>query len=175
MAEGAAPAGGVGPPSDDRSPVGRNGARSFPGIRGDTPGHRAGMSSPLRTAARLLLGAAMTGAGVLHLTTQREEFRAQVPDWFPVDEDLTVLASGVVEIALGAAFVLLPRKRRLVGGLLAAFFVVIFPGNIAQYLEGTDAFGLDTDRARLLRLFFQPVLVVWALFGGDWLRRTPPR
>ncbi len=133
------------------------------------------MSSPVRTAARLLLGVAMVGAGVLHLTIQREEFQAQVPNWFPVDEDLTVLASGVAEITLGAAFVLLPRRRRLVGGLLAAFFVVIFPGNIAQYLEGTDAFGLDTDRKRLLRLFFQPVLVLWALFGGDWLRRTRPR
>ncbi|HET6392659.1 MAG TPA: hypothetical protein VFG13_07560 [Blastococcus sp.] len=129
------------------------------------------MASLARTAARLLLGAAMVGAGVLHLTTQRQEFRAQVPDWFPVDEDLTVLASGVAEIALGAAFVALPRKRRLVGGLLAAFFVAIFPGNVAQYLEGTDAFGLDTDRKRLVRLFFQPVLVLWALYGGGWLRR----
>jgi len=67
------------------------------------------MTSFLRTLARLLLGSAMVGAGVLHLTTQREEFRAQVPDWFPVDEDLTVLASGVVEVALGGAFVALPR------------------------------------------------------------------
>ncbi len=133
------------------------------------------MSAPLRTAARLLLGVAMVGAGVLHLTTQRQEFQAQVPAWFPVDEDLTVLASGVAEIALGAAFVALPRKRRLVGGLLAAFFVVIFPGNIAQYVEGTDAFGLDTDGKRLVRLFFQPVLVLWAVYGGDWLRRTRPR
>ena len=124
-----------------------------------------------RTAARLLLGAAMVGAGVLHLTTQRQEFQAQVPDWFPVDDDLTVLGSGVAEIALGASFIALPRKRRLVGALLAAFFVVIFPGNVAQYLEGTDAFGLDTDRKRLVRLFFQPLLVLWALFGGGWLRR----
>ncbi len=126
-----------------------------------------------RTAARLLLGAAMVGAGVLHLTAQRQEFRAQVPDWFPVDADLTVLASGVVEIALGASFVALPAKRRLIGGLLAAFFVIIFPGNVAQYVEGTDAFGLDTDRKRLVRLFFQPVLVLWALYGGGWFRRTP--
>ncbi|MFJ2759085.1 hypothetical protein ACIO3S_26040 [Nocardioides sp. NPDC087217] len=130
------------------------------------------MTSIARTAARVLLGVAMAGAGVAHLTTQREEFRAQVPDWFPVDEDLTVLASGVVEIGLGVAFVALPRKRRLIGGLLAAFFVVIFPGNIAQYVEGVDAFGLDTDQKRLVRLFFQPVLVVWALFGGGWLRRS---
>jgi uncharacterized membrane protein len=133
------------------------------------------MSSPLRTAARLLLGAAMVGAGVLHLTILRREFRAQVPDWLPVDEDLTVLTSGVAEIALGAAFVLLPRQRRLVGALLAAFFVVVFPGNVAQYVEGTDAFGLDTDRERLVRLFFQPVLVLWALFGGGWFRRTRHR
>jgi uncharacterized membrane protein len=131
--------------------------------------------SPLRTAARILLGAAMVGAGVLHLTIQRQEFQAQVPSWFPVDEDLTVIGSGVVEIALGAAFVVLPRRRRLVGALLAAFFVVVFPGNVAQYVEGTDAFGLDTDTKRLVRLFFQPVLVLWALVGGDWLRRTPPR
>jgi uncharacterized membrane protein len=127
--------------------------------------------SALRTVARLALGAAMVGAGVLHLTTQREEFQAQVPAWFPLDEDLTVVGSGVVEIALGASFIALPRRKRLVGGLLAAFYVVIFPGNVAQYVEGTDAFGLDTDRKRLVRLFFQPLLVLWALYGGGWWSR----
>ncbi|WP_134773111.1 hypothetical protein [Ornithinimicrobium flavum] len=127
--------------------------------------------SALRTLARLALGTAMVGAGVLHLTSQREEFQAQVPEWFPLDEDLTVVGSGVVEIALGASFIALPRHKRLLGGLLAAFFVVIFPGNVAQYVEGTDAFGLDTDRKRLVRLFFQPLLVVWALYGGGWWRR----
>ena len=126
----------------------------------------------MRSAARILLGLAMVGAGVSHLTTQRNEFRAQVPEWFPIDDDLTVLGSGVVEIGLGAAFVALPKRRRLIGGLLAAFFVVIFPGNVAQYVEGVDAFGLDTDHKRLIRLFFQPVLVLWALFGGGWLRRS---
>ena len=129
------------------------------------------MTSLPRTAARLLLGSAMVGAGVLHLTTQRQTFRAQVPDWFPLDEDLTVRGSGVAEIALGAAFLALPGRKRLVGALLAAFFVAIFPGNVAQYLEGTDAFGLDSDRSRLVRLFFQPLLVLWALYGGGWLRR----
>jgi uncharacterized membrane protein len=123
------------------------------------------------TIGRVLLGSFMVGAGVLHLTTQREEFRAQVPSWFPADEDLTVLGSGVAEVALGGAFVALPRQRRTIGALLAAFFVAIFPGNIAQYVEGTDAFGLDTDRARFIRLFFQPVLVLWALWGGGWLGR----
>ena len=129
------------------------------------------MTSAARTTARVLLGAAMVGAGVLHLTVQRAEFRAQVPRWFPLDEDLTVLGSGVAEIALGASFLAIPRKRRLIGALLAAFLVVIFPGNVAQYVEGVDAFGLDTDRKRLARLFVQPALVLWALYGGGWLRR----
>lgn len=124
-----------------------------------------------QTIGRVLLGTAMVGAGVLHLTTQRQEFQAQVPDWFPLDEDLTVIGSGVVEIGLGAAFVAFPRHRRTIGALLAAFFVAIFPGNIAQYVEGKDAFGLDTDRARLIRLFFQPALVLWALWAGGLLGR----
>lgn len=123
-----------------------------------------------RTAARLVLGSIMTAAGIAHLTVAREEFRAQVPDWFPVDADAVVLASGVAEIGLGAAFVALPRRKRTVGALLALFYVVIFPGNVAQYLQHTDAFGLDTDTKRLARLFFQPVLVAWALYGGSVLK-----
>jgi uncharacterized membrane protein len=125
-----------------------------------------------QTVARIALGATMTAAGVTHLSVAREEFRAQVPDWFPLDKDLVVLASGVVEIGLGVAFVALPKRRRLVGGLLAAFFVAIFPGNVAQYVEHNDAFGLDTDLKRLVRLFFQPVLVLWALWGGGLLGRS---
>lgn len=123
----------------------------------------------VRTVLRWLLGATLVGAGVGHLTVQRTEFRAQVPSWFPIDEDVVVVASGIVEIALGAALIGLPRHRVLVGTIVAAFFVVIFPGNIAQWREGVDAFGLDTDAKRFARLFFQPVLVIWALGAtGAW-------
>jgi uncharacterized membrane protein len=122
-----------------------------------------------RTVGRWLLGAALVGAGLGHLTAQREEFQAQVPSWFPTDADAVVLVSGVVEIALGLALLLVTRRRTAVGWVVAAFFVAIFPGNIAQFLEGTDAFGLDSDAARFLRLFFQPLLVVWALWStGAW-------
>lgn len=115
--------------------------------------------------------------GVGHLSFQREEFQAQVPGWFPVDADLVVVVSGFVEIALGLAL-LSGLHKIVVGWVVAAFFVVIFPGNIAQFIEGKDAFGLDTDLERFLRLFFQPVLIAWALWstgtwepGVAWIRR----
>ena len=133
---------------------------------------------PVATLARVALGLALVGAGVSHLTVAREEFQAQVPSWFPVDEDVTVLASGAVEIALGGSLVVLSRWRVAVGLLAAAFFVVIFPGNVGQWLEGKDGFGLDTDAKRFVRLFVQPVLVAWALWSTGALRalrRGPAR
>lgn len=122
-----------------------------------------------RTVGRLLLGLALLLAGVSHLTLQRTEFLAQVPRWLPLDGDFVVVASGVVELALGAALLVWSRRRVLVGVVVAAFFVAIFPGNINQYVHGISAFGLDTDQARLTRLFFQPLLVLWALWAtGAW-------
>lgn len=123
-----------------------------------------------RRVARITLGLALVFAGISHLTTAREEFQAQVPGWFPVDEDVTVLASGAVEIALGSSLVVLSRRRVAVGLVAAAFFVVIFPGNIGQWLEHKDGFGLDTDAKRFGRLFFQPVLVAWALWSTGALK-----
>jgi uncharacterized membrane protein len=118
---------------------------------------------------RWLLGGALVLAGVAHLTTLREEFQAQVPAWFPTDADLVVVVSGVIEIVLGLALLLASRWRVHVGWIVAAFFVVIFPGNIAQWVEAKDAFGLDSDIERFVRLFFQPVLVAWALWStGAW-------
>lgn len=122
--------------------------------------------------ARYALGSAMTFAGITHLTTAREEFQAQVPTWVPVDPDAVVLASGVAEIGLGTALLTMPTRRREVGIALAAFFVAIFPGNIAQYTEKRDAFNLDTDTKRLVRLFFQPVLVAAALHAGGVFTRS---
>ncbi|PPB48009.1 hypothetical protein C4K88_16270 [Arthrobacter pityocampae] len=131
-------------------------------------------TSTARTTARIVLGVFLLFAGTAHLTVARAEFAAQVPAWLPLDTDFVVVASGVVELVLGAALVMLGRYRAVVGWVVAAFFVVIFPGNIAQYMDGVSAFGLDTDGARLTRLFFQPVLVVWALWStGAWRdRRT---
>lgn len=119
--------------------------------------------------ARTALGVALTYAGITHLTTSRLEFQAQVPNWVPFSADFVVLASGVVEILLGLSLIFLIKYQVQVGWVVAAFFVAIFPGNISQYVNGIDAFGLDTDRARLTRLFFQPLLVLWALWAtGAW-------
>lgn len=122
-----------------------------------------------RTIARVLLGATLLLAGVSHLTVARQEFQAQVPDFVPFDPDVTVLASGVVEIVLGLALLVVRRYRAWVGLVAAAFFIAVFPGNISQWLNARDGFGLDTDAARFGRLFFQPVLVVVALWStGAW-------
>ena len=126
----------------------------------------------VRRGFQLLLGLALGYAGIGHLTTSRQEFQAQVPNLLKDYADFVVVASGVVEIALGVALVGLWRYRVQVGWIVAAFFVAVFPGNISQYLNGVDAFGLDSDTSRLVRLFFQPVLVVWALWStGAWRAR----
>ena len=123
----------------------------------------------VRKGFQVLLGAALIYAGITHLTTSRIEFQAQVPTWVPLSADFVVLASGVVEIVLGAALLIAWKYRARVGWIVAAFFIAIFPGNISQYVNGIDAFGLDSDQARLTRLFFQPLLVAWALWStGAW-------
>ena len=118
----------------------------------------------IRKATQILLGATLIYTGTLHLTTSRMEFQAQVPTWLPFSPDFVVLASGVVEISLGLALISLQRRRE-VGIATALFFLAIFPGNISQFVNHIDAFGLDSDRARAIRLIFQPLLVLWALWS----------
>ena len=118
-----------------------------------------------RLLARVALGAALVYAGIGHLTFSRQEFQAQVPVWLPIDPDFVVLASGAVEITLGLGLLSAGRIAAYFGIITALFFIAIFPGNINQYVEGIDAFGLDTNQARLTRLFFQPLLVIWALWS----------
>ena len=118
--------------------------------------------------ARIVLGGTLLFAGISHLTFARKAFRAQVPDWVPLNTDDTVLYSGLAEIALGSSLVLTNNKhQRTVGKVAAAFFTVVFPGNISQYVNHRSAFGLDTDQKRFTRLLFQPALVYWALKSTD--------
>jgi uncharacterized membrane protein len=131
----------------------------------------------LKSVLRILLGSFLVFAGVSHLGPARLEFRAQVPTWLPLDADFVVLASGAIEICLGLLLVI-GIWQVWVGLSTALFFIAIFPGNISQWATGTSAFGLNTDDARLIRLFFQPVLVVWALSATGawrWLRNKIAR
>ena len=111
---------------------------------------------------RILLGAGLIFAGISHLTIARKEFVAQVPDWVPLKKDDTVVYSGIAEIALGSTLVF-AGKRKQVGKIAAMFFTAVFPGNISQYTHHRSAFGLNTDKKRFARLFFQPLLVWLAL------------
>lgn len=119
----------------------------------------------LQDVARIVLGLALAYAGTSHLFWARDEFSAQVPDWVPLGVDLVVVLSGIVEITLGLSLVVLVRYRVALGLVAAAFFVAIFPGNISQFVDGDNAFGLESDGARAVRLLFQPILVAWALWS----------
>ena len=131
---------------------------------------RTRLGSWLRAISQVGLGLFLASAGFSHLTVSRLAFQAQVPTWLPLDPDFVVLASGVVEILLGAALLLLWRARAQVGLVVALFFIAIFPGNINQFVNWIDAFGLNTDMARVVRLLFQPVLVLWALWSTGAMR-----
>ena len=133
-------------------------------------------STVLKPLLQLLLGAFLASAGIYHLGSNRTEFLAQVPTWLPLNGDFVVVASGIVEITLGISLItttfILKQYRKQIGIVVAIFFILIFPGNINQYVNKIDAFGLDTDQKRLIRLLFQPLLVIWALWaGGVEIRR----
>lgn len=122
-----------------------------------------------QNVGRTLLGGFLALAGTSHLTWARSEFTAQVPKWLPMNEDLVVVLSGVAEIFLGGSLIAAGKRRARVGWVAATFFVLVFPGNVSQYTHHIDAFGLNSDRARFARLFFQPALVAWALWStGAW-------
>jgi uncharacterized membrane protein len=128
-----------------------------------------GRSAQVRSALRIVLGGALVIAGLGHLTSSRTEFQAQVPDWVGIDKNLVVILSGIAELALGAALIVVRRHRALLGLAVGLFFIAVFPGNVSQFIDGDDAFGLNSDGARLARLFFQPLLVAWAWWSTDAL------
>jgi len=132
--------------------------------------NNSAQNTTLQKILRILLGAFMVFAAIGHLTNLRAEFQAQVPDWIPLSKDLVVVLSGFVELALGLSMIFWKGQRVRVGLVLAIFYLLIYPGNINQYINHINAFGLDTDQKRLIRLFFQPVLILWALWSTGALK-----
>ncbi len=130
---------------------------------------KAGKTGLIQTFFRILLGLTLLYTGTAHLTWARVDFLAQVPKWLPLDGDLVVVLSGIVELILGVSLIFLHPYRAVVGWVTAAFFVIIFTGNISQFIDRVDGFGMNTDTARGIRLLFQPVLIAWALWStGAW-------
>jgi len=141
--------------------VGRGPYDRLPGWLGPLEARQTWPRRFLRWALAGFLGT----AGVGHFL-RPDEFLQQVPPYLPAPELLVVL-SGVAELGLALALVVLPRHRRAVGFLVALLLLAVLPGNIAQYTEARDAFGLDSDAARLTRLALHPLLWLWASIAGD--------
>jgi uncharacterized membrane protein len=134
------------------------------------------MANRVATGARWALATLLAIAGVAHFVAL-DSFLLLVPSWLPWPSAI-VWVSGAAEIAFAAALLGTPEgeRRRAVGWGLVVFFVVVFLGNLSQALSGVDAFGLDTDAERWVRLTLQPVLIVWAMWvTGIWLSPRPPR
>ena len=130
-------------------------------------------TTTLQNVFRVILGIAMLFIGIGHFTFSRIQFQAQVPTWLTSEEniiDFVILASGIVEIILGALMIWGGKPKVKTGIALAIFYILIFPGNINQYVYGIDAFNLNTDTKRLVRLFFQPLLLLWAVWSTGGLR-----
>ena len=117
----------------------------------------------MKNIARIILGGFLCFTGSMHFL-RTDSFIAQVPKFMPWPEQI-IYVSGVIELMLGVLLVSNVRYRRQIGIITAAFFIAIFPGNVSQYLPHSSAFGLDSDLARALRLLFQPLLVLWALWS----------
>jgi uncharacterized membrane protein len=119
----------------------------------------------LRSLVRILIASLLIFAGLGHLFWLRIEFQAQVPNWLPLNPDFVVLSSGFVELFLGLSLLFWKNQRSKIGWVIAVFFILDFAGNLNQYFQGIDAFGLDSDLKRLIRLPFQPLLIAGTLWS----------
>ena len=137
-------------------------------------------TNTFQNSIRILLGLIMIYVGIGHLTFLQIDFQAQVPTWLTKQTkliDLIIITSGIIEIILGILMVVGGKLKVKTGISLAIFYVLIFPGNINQYVNEIDAFNLNTDTSRFIRLLFQPILVLLALFssGGLWFLKNRKR
>lgn len=119
----------------------------------------------MKDLVRFLIAFLLIVAGLGHLFWLRIEFQAQVPKWLPLNPDFVVLSSGFLELLLGLSLLFWKNQRAKIGWITAVFFILVFAGNLNQYFQGIDAFGLDSDVKRLMRLPFQPLLIAGALWS----------
>jgi uncharacterized membrane protein len=119
---------------------------------------------------RLLLalaGPVYVAAGLLHFLKPRIYERI-MPPWLPAHRAL-VYASGVAEMAGGAALLAPSRGVRRFGGrFMTATLVAIFPANVHMALNPDEYRGIPGGRPALYaRLPFQALFIAWALASGN--------
>jgi uncharacterized membrane protein len=118
----------------------------------------------MRPALRIVLAVGMVAIGIAHFVAP-EAFASIIPRFLPAPVTL-VLVSGFFEIA-GGVGLLVPRVRRLASLGLVALYVAVFPANLNMALTGAAPPGVHVSTIALwLRLPFQIVFIVWALWVG---------
>ncbi|MCY1535708.1 hypothetical protein D9M68_711230 [compost metagenome] len=128
--------------------------------------HLADWQARMRWAMAL----ALLFVGIDHWLTP-ERYLAMMPDYLPYHLPL-VLFTSLCELA-GAIGLLLPRTRRLAALMLALYFVCVFPANLHNALQGLNVAGLPSASWYYwLRLPFQPLVILWALYAGGVLARS---
>ncbi|MCC5968672.1 MAG: hypothetical protein JJU15_01850 [Pararhodobacter sp.] len=111
--------------------------------------------------------------GLDHLVTP-ERYLAMIEGFLPAPQFIVAL-TGLCEIA-GAIGLLFPATRRIAGLALAAYFVAVFPANIANAIGGLNVAGLPQSPWYFwVRLAFQPLFVWWALVAGGIVGRPVTR
>ena len=130
-----------------------------------------------RNALRAGLSLAFLFIGIDHLLTP-DRYELMMPTWVPYPSQ-TIFLTGVCEIA-GALGLWLKPTRWLAGLSFALYAVAVSPANIQNWLNATQGIlveGLPTDPSYyLLRLGFQPVVILCALYAGTvWPTLKPPQ
>ncbi|MSX02247.1 MAG: hypothetical protein F2813_03695 [Actinobacteria bacterium] len=108
---------------------------------------------------RLLCGPFLIFAGAMHFV-RPGFYRPMMPKWLPAHDPL-IYASGVAEIAAGAALACPDPRIRRAGGVLAVLTLLgVFPANVEMALNA-DRFPGIPRPALYARLPFQLVFLAW--------------
>lgn len=116
------------------------------------------MALSWRTVSPYLLTGLLGGASALHFVVPHV-YADIVPESLPGSQTAWVYASGVAELAVGAA-VAAPMTRRFGGLAAAVLFVAVFPANIMMAIDWSDRSAVDQVIA-YGRLPLQLPLIWW--------------
>ncbi|MEC7096668.1 MAG: hypothetical protein VXW70_00550 [Candidatus Thermoplasmatota archaeon] len=109
----------------------------------------------------------LINVGIAHFT-DTQWFEPIVPDALG-DPTLWVLLTGVLEIILGIG-IIIPQTRKYACILLVAFLVAVYWANLNMWVNDIP---LDNQTFanfwHILRLIAQLVMILIALWVGDWL------